>query len=360
MNNLEILKSLEKICQQRKIWKNFNRYVIILDNYLKNRPISKVEKMNHRDNEPRLYYLDKLAKELEIPVDYNSPLFEGRLDTEREGSFIDNWNCGNFYRRLRSFKKKEVFITHEIIEDMLFLRDSDFDSKYPLKEERLKQRKNILSKVDLTLLNPEATEIEIDNLVKTANDNKVKGVCVHPYFIERVAKKLNKNIELVAVIGFPLGMNTKSVKLTEASEAIESGATEIDMVINFNQVKDEKWEEFSEEVGDINFLCKEKGVILKVIVETSRLTEDEKISVCAILRDLEVGFIKTSTGFSTAGANIADIKLFKRVAPNLKVKASGGIKSIYDFEEMIMAGADRIGASSIASLIGKKEDKSNY
>lgn len=203
--------------------------------------------------------------------------------------------------------------------------------------------KEILSKVDHTLLKPVSTTEQIDALCKEALENHTASVCIPPCFIKHV-KETFPDLNICTVIGFPLGYNTLNVKVLETKEALNDGANEIDMVINQGYVKEKKYNLVTEEIREIKKAC--GSHILKVIVETCNLTEDEKVEVCKCVSDAGADFIKTSTGFGSAGATVADVKLFKaNIKPGVKVKAAGGIRTKEDLEAYVNEGVDRIGCS---------------
>lgn len=214
----------------------------------------------------------------------------------------------------------------------------------------------MLNKIDLTLLKPEASSQDIDKLIETAKTHKVFGVCVQPHFVKYVKEK--SDLKVITVIGFPLGMNTLKTKIFETKEAIKDGADEIDMVINYNKLKEDP-KGLKKEIKEISKICKKADKVLKVIVETSRLSRPEKILACELVEAGGADYIKTSTGFTDKGAILEDIMLFKSIS-RLKVKASGGVKEKPQFEAFISGGADRIGASSIDALLGKKTNGDGY
>ena len=211
----------------------------------------------------------------------------------------------------------------------------------------------ILSKVDHTLLSPIATFEDICNLLDEAVKYKVASVCIPPSFVERILKirnNIRSNIKICTVIGFPNGYNTTSTKQIETQDVLNSGADEIDMVINLGWVKERKYAQVEKEIKLIKEVCGDK--ILKVIVETCLLTEDEKINLCKVVSQTGADFIKTSTGFSNSGAKLDDILLFKKyIDKHVKIKAAGGIKSLKDAEDFINAGASRLGTSRIIKLV---------
>lgn len=215
--------------------------------------------------------------------------------------------------------------------------------------------------VDLTLLKPEATSQDIDILIAIAKKYQVAGVCVQPFFIQKVAEAL-KGTEIipVTVVGFPLGMQTLLTKSNETKEVLKLGAKEVDMVINCSLVKEKKFKELEKEIAKLALICHNFSALLKVIVETSRLTKEEIAKVTEICILAKADFIKTSTGFTNEGAKVEDIILMKKIAGDkLKIKASGGVKSQEQFKALIDAGSDRIGTSSIDYLIDKNQVNSD-
>lgn len=211
---------------------------------------------------------------------------------------------------------------------------------------------DISSTIDHTLLKPEASKEEIKKLCEEAKNYDFAAVCVNPCHIE-LCKELLKdsNVKIATVIGFPLGANTKEVKAFEALDAINRGATEIDMVINIGALKDKDYNTVKEDIEAVVQSAKDKAVV-KVIIETSLLTNEEKIKACELAMEAKADFVKTSTGFSTGGATIEDVKLMKSVVGNnLKVKASGGIRSLETARDMLEAGASRLGTSSGVKIV---------
>lgn len=211
---------------------------------------------------------------------------------------------------------------------------------------------DISSTIDHTLLKPEASKEEIKKLCEEAKNYDFAAVCVNPCHIE-LCKELLKdsNVKIATVIGFPLGANTKEVKAFEALDAINRGATEIDMVINIGALKDKDYNTVKEDIEAVVQSAKDKAIV-KVIIETSLLTNEEKIKACELAMEAKADFVKTSTGFSTGGATIEDVKLMKSVVGNnLKVKASGGIRSLETARDMLEAGASRLGTSSGVKIV---------
>jgi deoxyribose-phosphate aldolase len=191
---------------------------------------------------------------------------------------------------------------------------------------------------------------EIKTLCDEAVRFKTASVCIPPAYVKPVFTEFGKGLVICTVIGFPLGYTYTTVKAVETTRALEYGAGEIDMVINAGDVKNGHYDLVLDEIKTIKQICGKR--ILKVIVETCYLSEEEKITLCGIVTEAGADFIKTSTGFGTAGATIADVKLFRqRVGPNVKIKAAGGIKTREDLEAFIQAGAGRIGTSSAVKLL---------
>ena len=209
--------------------------------------------------------------------------------------------------------------------------------------------KEILAKCDHTLLLQPSTWAEIQAICDDGMKYKTASVCIPASFVKQAKDYVGKELAICTVIGFPNGYSTTAVKCFEASDAVDNGADEIDMVINIGWAKEHKWEEITEEIRQIKAHC--MGRILKVIIETCLLTDEEKIALCKCVSDSGADYIKTSTGFSTAGATFADVELFaKHVAPHVKIKAAGGISSLEDAEKFIALGADRLGTSRIVKI----------
>ena len=219
--------------------------------------------------------------------------------------------------------------------------------------------KHILSKVDHTLLSQSATWEEIKNLCDDAVKYGTASVCIAPSFVKRCREYLDgKGVKVCTVIGFPNGCNTTETKVFETENAIENGADEIDMVINIGDVKMGEYDKILEEIRAIKKACGDR--ILKVIIETCLLTDDEKIKMCHVVSQSGADFIKTSTGFSTGGATFSDVKLFsENVEGHVKIKAAGGISSIADAEKFIELGAERLGTSRIVKIL-KNTDNGGY
>lgn len=211
-------------------------------------------------------------------------------------------------------------------------------------------QEKILSYVDHTLLSPSATWEEIKAICDDGIKYKTASVCIPPCYVKEAKEYVGDKLPICTVIGFPNGANTAEVKAFEAKNAIENGADEIDMVINIGNLKDGLYDNILNEIRLVKFACKDK--ILKVIIETCLLTEEEKIRMCEIVSLSGADFIKTSTGFSTGGATFEDIALFaKHVDKKVKIKAAGGIKTMDDAEKFISLGAERLGTSRIVKLV---------
>ena len=219
--------------------------------------------------------------------------------------------------------------------------------------------KEIMSKVDHTLLTQTATVEEIKRICDDAVAYGTASVCIPPCYVGFAREYLNGKVAVCTVIGFPNGYNATSVKRAETAQAIRDGADEIDMVINISDVKNGRCEAVLEEIKQLKAVCGEK--VLKVIIETCLLTEEEKIKMCEIVTLSGADFIKTSTGFAGGGATFDDVALFKKhVGENVKIKAAGGIRSFDDARQFIELGADRLGTSRLVALLKKDEVKSDY
>ena len=214
--------------------------------------------------------------------------------------------------------------------------------------------KEILKRVDHTLLNQVCTFEEIKKLCDEGIEYNVASICIPPSYVKKAKEYVKENLKICTVIGFPNGYSTKETKMFECKDAIKNGADEIDMVVNLGDIKSGEFKAVEEEIKEIKEICGEH--ILKVIVETCFLTEEEKIRLCEVVTNTKADYIKTSTGFGTNGATKEDIILFsKHIGPNVKIKASGGVKNLKIAEEFIKLGADRLGTSSIISSIIKAD-----
>ncbi len=220
-------------------------------------------------------------------------------------------------------------------------------------------RKDILKTVDHTLLTQTATWEEIRGILDDGIKYQTASACIPAAYVKQAAEYVEGRLPICTVIGFPNGYSTTAVKVFETKDAIENGAEEIDMVVNIGWVKDGKYQEIEDEIRQIHEAC--GGKILKVIIETCLLTEEEKIRMCETVTSAGAEFIKTSTGFSTAGATFADVELMrKHVGKEVKVKAAGGIASLEDAEKFIALGADRLGTSRIVKIIKQTDDGTGY
>ncbi len=210
--------------------------------------------------------------------------------------------------------------------------------------------KEILAKADHTLLSQTATWDDIRAICDDGLTYQTASVCIPPSFVRQAKEYAGDRLAICTVIGFPNGYATTKTKCFEAADAVENGADEIDMVINLGWVKEQKWDALLDEIKAVKAAC--GGKLLKVIIETCLLTDEEKIRMCRIVSDSGADFIKTSTGFSTAGATFHDVELFAaHVAPGVKIKAAGGISSLADAERFIELGAARLGTSRIVKLV---------
>ncbi len=214
--------------------------------------------------------------------------------------------------------------------------------------------KDILSRVDHTLLKQESTWEQIKEICDDGVTYGCASVCIPASFVQRANDYLGNSLKVCTVIGFPNGYSTTAVKVFETEDAIRSGADEIDMVANIGWIKEKRWDDLEEEIRAVKTSC--QGRILKVIVETCLLTEEEKIAMCRVVTAAGADYIKTSTGFSTGGATREDVALFKaHVGPGVKIKAAGGISSLQDAEDFIALGADRLGTSRIVKLVKERQ-----
>ena len=219
--------------------------------------------------------------------------------------------------------------------------------------------KEILAKCDHTLLAQTATWEEIKAICDDGMKYQTASVCIPASFVKQAADYVEGKLAICTVIGFPNGYATTASKCFMAADAVANGADEVDMVINIGWAKDAKWDEITAEIAAIKAAC--KGKLLKVIIETCLLTDEEKIALCKCVSDSGADYIKTSTGFSKAGATFADVELFaKHVAPHVKIKAAGGISSIEDAEKFIALGASRLGTSRIVKIAKGLADDGTY
>ncbi|RJP59299.1 MAG: deoxyribose-phosphate aldolase [Ignavibacteriales bacterium] len=217
---------------------------------------------------------------------------------------------------------------------------------------------SIARKIDHTMLKPDVTPKEIIQLCKEAREYSFASVCINPSYVSLCAEQLKGTpVKVCTVIGFPLGANTTKIKREEAEEALRNGAQEIDMVINVGMLKQGEYDYVFNDINQVVLAAKKYDAICKVIIETSLLTDEEKIKACLISKKAKADFVKTSTGFSTGGATVGDIALMKYVVGStIGVKASGGIRTREDAEAMVAHGADRIGASASVKIVKGESD----
>ncbi len=207
---------------------------------------------------------------------------------------------------------------------------------------------------DHTILKADATEAQVAKICKEALENDFASVCVNQYYTKFVAEQLkDSDVKVCTVVGFPLGMSDTRVKAFETKAAIEDGAEEVDMVINVGALKDGKYDYVRNDIKTLKDVCG-KEVLLKVIIETCLLTDEEKVKACELAKEAGADYVKTSTGFSTGGAKAEDVALMRKtVGEELGVKASGGIHTAEEAQAMIDAGASRLGTSATLAIIGK-------
>ena len=220
---------------------------------------------------------------------------------------------------------------------------------------------NVAAMIDHTLLKADATKEQIIQVCKEAKEYKFASVCVNPAWVRLVSEQLtNSDVKVCTVIGFPLGASTSETKAFETKNAIENGANEVDMVINIGALKDGNDSLVEEDIKAVVEAAKGKA-LTKVIIESSLLTEKEKVRACQLAVKAGANFVKTSTGFSTGGATCEDILLMRQtVGPDIGVKASGGVRNTNDAKALITAGATRIGASSGVAIVNGLTSESNY
>lgn len=220
-------------------------------------------------------------------------------------------------------------------------------------------RNKILSAVDHTLLTQNATWEDIKQILDDGIKYNVASACIPASYVKKAKEYVGDKLPICTVIGFPNGYSTTAVKIFETEDAIKNDADEIDMVINITDVKNENFDAILEEIKDIHKAC--NGKILKVIIETCLLTEEEKIKMCEIVTKSGAEYIKTSTGFSTGGATFNDIALMKKyVGKDVKIKAAGGISSLDDAAKFMELGADRLGTSRIVKIIKGENSENMY
>ena len=219
--------------------------------------------------------------------------------------------------------------------------------------------KQILNKVDHTLLSQNATWEEIKVICDDAVKYETASVCIPPAYVKTASEYLDGKVAVCTVIGFPNGYNTTAIKCFETETAIKDGADEIDMVINIGMLRDKRYSDVLEEIKAIKSVCGEH--VLKVIIETCLLSDEEKIEMCRIVSESGADYIKTSTGFSKGGATFEDIELFaKHIKDGVKIKAAGGIKSFDDAQKFIELGADRLGTSRLVAIMKSEKSEGKY
>lgn len=215
------------------------------------------------------------------------------------------------------------------------------------------EKREIFRFIDHTLLKQDATWADIRTICQQGMDWDVASVCIPPAFVQEAAAFVKGEIPICTVIGFPNGYQTTEGKVFETAQAIQNGAAEIDMVIRIGWVKEKRYDAILQEIDAVKAAC--NGKLLKVIIETCLLTEEEKIALCEVVSRSQADFIKTSTGFAGGGATLADIQLFhNHVTGNTKIKAAGGIRSVADAEAFLAAGADRLGSSSLLGMLQRE------
>ena len=214
---------------------------------------------------------------------------------------------------------------------------------------------------DHTILYPDTKKEDVLKVCKEAKEYDFFSVCVNPHYVSLVNEELkNSDVKVTSVIGFPLGQSISEVKAFEAKKAIEDGADEIDMVLNIAALKNEEFEYVKNDIKAVVDACKDKA-LLKVIIETCLLTDSQKVKACELAKEAGADFVKTSTGFSSGGATIEDVKLMRKtVGDKLGVKASGGVRDLEKAEAVIEAGATRIGASSSVQIVKGEKSDSDY
>lgn len=215
--------------------------------------------------------------------------------------------------------------------------------------------------IDHTLLKPEASAEAIDELCAEAREYQFASVCINPTWVKRAADNLRgTNVVTCTVIGFPLGASTTAIKAMEARRALREGAREVDMVLNVGALKSGEYDQVREDIAKVAEAAHEVGGLCKVILETALLTDEEKVVASSLAKDAKADFVKTSTGFGSGGATVYDVALMREtVGPDMGVKASGGVRTLEDVEDMIAAGASRIGASAGVQIVSGDQGESN-
>lgn len=220
---------------------------------------------------------------------------------------------------------------------------------------------NINKYIDHTALKAETTSSQIEKLCAEAREYDFFSVCVNSYFVKKAVSLLNgSSVKVCTVVGFPLGASTMETKRFEAMKAVTDGTSEIDMVINVSAIKSQDWQYVLDDMSSLAKVTHQQGALLKVILETCLLNEDEKRKACELAVKAGVDFVKTSTGFSTGGATIEDVKLMRSIVGNLGVKASGGIRDAETARKMIEAGATRLGTSASVEIVKNLKSTASY
>jgi deoxyribose-phosphate aldolase len=212
--------------------------------------------------------------------------------------------------------------------------------------------------IDHTILKAEATRLDVLKVCEEARQYLFASVCVNSYWVPLVADRMEgTSVKVCTVVGFPLGAASTESKVYEATSAIRQGAHEVDMVLNIGELRSGDLESVKVDIAAVADACHASGAILKVILETALLTDEQKVIACELSKAAHADFVKTSTGFSTSGATVADVELMRRaVGPDMGVKASGGIRTLEDFRKMVAAGANRIGASASVKIVEASRD----
>jgi deoxyribose-phosphate aldolase len=238
---------------------------------------------------------------------------------------------------------------------------SEFEKEKKLSELKLSSQ-DLAGMIDHTLLKPDATISEINQLCEEAIQYNFASVCINPSYVDTCFNLIkSSNVKVCTVIGFPLGAATTQTKFLEAEEAIKNGAEELDMVINVGKLKDRDYDFVFNDIKSLVDLSKRHLCTSKVILETCLLTDEEKVAACLLAKEAGMNFVKTSTGFSKSGATVQDVSLMKFVVgEKMQVKASGGIRSYEDAIAMINAGAKRLGASAGVKIIAGQKSESSY
>lgn len=215
--------------------------------------------------------------------------------------------------------------------------------------------------IDHTLLKADASAAQIEKLCSEAREHEFFSVCINSYYVKKaVSLLLGSSVKVCTVVGFPLGASTMETKRFEAMKAVAEGAREIDMVINVSAIKSGEWQYVLDDMSSLAQVCHQQGSLLKVILETSLLTQEEKIKACELAVKAKVDFVKTSTGFSTGGATIEDVKLMRSIVGTMGVKASGGIRDAETARKMIEAGATRLGTSASVEIVKGLTSTASY